>query len=163
MNHASTPRNIRRTTPMVSPREPTVQMSALTVHTTTIVSTVDPEWIRFVTGGTEGGFAEVFFAGCAGYWLRCVGHDPQLGYLAFEHGGDRDLFPADTARIVAVDCWREGTALPPGWHRLDLSLACRAWEEGVRAHGEQWFASGVTSYRDEAIQRACFAGELIYG
>jgi len=100
-----------------------------------------------------------------GYWLRGVEYDKRLGWLCWEEDtdGDRPPFGNEPNRYVAIDTWRAGGDLPSGWHRLDRATATRAYVEGVKRYGVEWYDSpdSDASRYDILIQLALL-GEIRY-
>lgn len=121
----------------------------------TVESIVDPLWIEFCTKDTD-----VFLRGYCGYWATGMEIDDTLGWLIYEHGGERHA-PASTRKSV-LETWRAGKELPERWHRLDFDAAKRAWCEGVKRHGIEWYETGDGPRYDDAIQLAVL-GEIRYG
>jgi hypothetical protein len=134
-------------------------LAKLLRRTSTIMTVTDPGWIEHVTGGPRG-YADVFGRDYSGYWMRGMAHTAHRGWIAFEHGDD-DACTEEAAR-AAIRLWRNDEPLPPLWHRLDLDLANRAWCEGVKRYGENWYADGDGPRYDWALQTALF-GEAKYG
>lgn len=125
----------------------------MTTHTVTIESTVDPLWIEFCTRDRD-----VFGISCCGSFLFGIDQDDGLGWLVFEHEEKHtiDMVPNERKAVAA---WRAGKPLPKGYYRLDLEAAKKAWVEGVKRRGVEWFANGDTNAYQCAIQRALFGEE----
>jgi hypothetical protein len=127
-------------------------------HTFTIAVEIDPNWIDYLTRHSD-----IFGGGYAGYWLRGVEHDPKLGWLCWEddekcaHGEEPD-------REHAVSVWKRGVtvALPSGWFALDAEMAVRAWEEGVKRWGVNWYEE-TDSTREDIVVQLAMLGEIKYG
>ncbi len=124
-------------------------------RTVTITSTVDPLWIDFCTKDTD-----LFLPSYCGYWLRGVEREEQ-GWLVWE-SLEKPAFDKEPNRMKALAAWRKGEALPEHWFRLDLDFALRAWAEGVKWKGVEWFANGDANSYDYAIQQALL-GQQRYG
>lgn len=125
----------------------------------TIESVVDPGWIEFVTGGSEG-FVDVFIHDHCGYWLQKVLHDTTLGFLAYDHAADNHN-PTKKGLAEAEATWREGKTLPTNFYRLDLETTKKSWACGYKTGGAEWFENGDGNVYDNAIQMALF-GEPRY-
>jgi hypothetical protein len=126
-----------------------------------LMTTVDDGWIEFVTGGPEG-FTDVFISnGHCGYWLAGIKHNPERGWLAYDHADEdrRSTVEEDKAAIVA---WRAGKKLPKNFHALDEALAKDSWAAGVERGGVDWYEHGDGNDYDIAIQIALL-GEIVYG
>lgn len=122
--------------------------------TVTIESTVDPDWIEFVTAPDTDLFRTVY----CGMYLFGVAHEEGRGWLAFEHEEKHTLRDAPNKR-AAVKAWVAGTALPKGYYALDLATAKKAWAEGVKWRGERWFQEGDGPAYGYALQKAIFGEE----
>ena len=127
--------------------EPLKHMFSLTVD-------VDPFWVEYLTRYTD-----IFGRQYAGYWLRGVERDDERGWLCLEYD-ERGREPP--YRIEALAAWRAGEKLPPGWYRLDRAAALRAWEEGVKRWGVDWYRQTDAGREDEVIQLSLL-GEIRYG
>lgn len=125
----------------------------MTAHTVTIESVVDPLWIEFCTKDRD-----VFGASCCGSFLFGIDQDNSLGWLVYEHEEkvSIDKVPNEKKAIAA---WRAGKPLPRGYYRLDLDAAKKAWIEGIKWRGVEWFANGDAIAYQYAIQRALFEDE----
>lgn len=124
--------------------------SALTI-TATLTFDIDPMWLDHVTGGFEG-FEDVFYPSYSGYWAKGIAHSKIAGWLIFEMGSDKTFTKAE--KREATRLWRDGKELPPGWHRFNLDLAKRAWMEGVKRYGQDWFSTGDGPRYDWVLQKA---------
>lgn len=103
---------------------------------------------------------DLFRTDHCGYWLRGVEHGLQ-GWLAWEDDGEHP-HGNEPGREEALAAWACGAPLPPGWFRLDESLADKAWDVGVRQEGETWYEEGDSDTYDTVMQFALL-GELRYG
>lgn len=129
------------------------------MHTTMLEVEVPLEWVKFVTDWLDGFASNVY-----GYWARGVlqEHDSWLVWEDDEkcrHGKEPN-------REVAVRAFHQtrNAPLPPKWFRFDQALAIRAYVEGVKLWGLNWYNSPKTDAirYDVAIQMALF-GEVKYG
>lgn len=134
-------------------------MSTLTA---TIEVEVDPDWIEFCTQ-----YNDIFMYDYCGYWMAGMEQDNQLGWLVYEYdwGGNCPMLKdvresPEYENIVAA--WRDGLELPEHWFRLSEDACKRAWVEGVKREGLNWYNDGDASSYDCALQRALL-GEIIYG
>ena len=124
-------------------------------HTFLFTVQVDPFWVEYLTQ-----YNDVFNRGSAGYWLRGVERS-ELGWLCWEddeqhrHGDEPDL-------EEALRAWVAGEPLPPHWFRLDRAAALRAWEEGVKRWGVDWYEQ-VDADREDAVLQLALLGEMRYG
>lgn len=117
-------------------------------------TTVDPEWITYVTR-----YADIFGDDYIGYWAFGVERDNDRGWLLYE---DCDGKPTRAQTADAVQAWRADQPLPEGFHRLDRDACIKAWGKGVEKWGEDWYENGDATSYDIAIQLALF-GEVVYG
>lgn len=123
--------------------------------TVVIVSEVSADW-------TENVFLNVDLLrhGYCGYWMEEVGYGPSLGRLVRESD---DADRSEDVEKAAIEAWRAGPGpLPKGYHRLDSETAAKAWAEGVKKWGEEWYEDGDGDAYDYAVQMALF-GEVKYG
>lgn len=106
--------------------------------------------------------SDLFYTNRCGYWMRGVAFDSALGWLAWEHNDERP--PSDEASAEVELKWRAGEVLPERWHRLDREAAARAWCEGVKRGGFDWWGGeyGDAGGEDVAVQKALL-GEVCYG
>lgn len=116
--------------------------------------TVNPEWTDYVTQEVD-----IFLTTYCGYWMRGMENDPALGWLVFEHG--EEMSPNKTPPKVMA-AWREGGPLPEKWYRIDKAAAEKAWLEGVKRSGQDWYENGDAVAYDCALQMALL-GEIRYG
>lgn len=127
----------------------------------TVESELDSCWIEFVTGSTQG-YGDIFMRdGHCGYWMMGIKHDPQLGWLAFEHGAE-DRIPSKEEDKAAIKAWKAGEALPKHYHALNLELAKKGWAEGIKRQGVNWYESADGNDYDNMVQYALL-GQLVYG
>ena len=114
------------------------------------------DWVKFVT--TE---RDMFLFTYAGYWMRGVKHDADLGWLVWE--GDGDIpFDTEPNRDIALDVWPTEENLPVDWYRINKVLAEEAWDIGVDKYGEFWYDEGDADMYDNVLQLALL-GEIRYG
>lgn len=132
--------------------------------TVTLDVEVDPIWIEFCTSK----YVDVFIYGYCGYWMCGMEHNDTLGWLCYEYdwGGDEPQ-PIDQVREspqypAIVKSWEAGETLPPHWFRLNEELAIKAWAEGVKKYGINWFEDGDANTYDNVLQLTLL-GELVYG
>ena len=126
-------------------------------HTFTITVTINPSWIEYLTK-----YPDIFDSNAAGYWLRGAEHDPELGWLCWEDD-EKCAHGEEPNRVEAYEAWKARLdPLPHGWFRLDRAAAIRAWEEGVKRWGVDWYEKADSTSQDVVVQLALL-GEVRYG
>jgi hypothetical protein len=127
--------------------------------TVTLEVEVNPDWIEFVTH-----YPDIFMTDHCGYWMYGMEQEDELGWLVHEHDemhsvreiADHPEYPA------IVKAWREGKELPDNWFRLNKETAIKAWAEGVKRYGMDWYETGDAITYDVVLQMAIL-GEVRYG
>ncbi len=125
-------------------------------HTFTLTVEVDSFWVQYLTGHTD-----IFGQQYVGYWLRGVDRHPERGWICWE-SDDQHRHGDEPNREEAVRSWALGQPLPKGWYRLDRAAALRAWEEGVKRWGVDWYENTDAAREDVVIQLSLL-GEVRYG
>lgn len=125
-------------------------------HTFTLTVQIELSWIELTTKCSD-----LFRMDCVGYWLRGVEFDVELGWLCWEDD-ERRLHGREPNREAALKAWRAGDLLPEHWFRLDRAAALRAWEEGVKRWGVDWYEDADSASYDTVVQIALL-GEERYG
>lgn len=124
-------------------------------HTFSVTVAVDPDWISYLTQ-----YNDIFGHGYAGYWLRGVERDDN-GWLCWEDD-EQHACGEEPNLVEALEAWRSDMPLPKGWFRLDHAMALRAWEEGVKRWGVDWYEDTDADREDTVLQLAML-GEIRYG
>lgn len=126
------------------------------MHTFTLTVDIDPDWVEYLTV-----YPYIFAQTSAGYWLHGAALDEKLGWLVYEERFDG--YRTTTADLEAIALkWRAGEPLPPRWYRLDRAAALRAWEEGVKRWGINWY-DDVDGTREDVVVQLALLGEIRYG
>lgn len=125
-------------------------------HTFSLTVDVEPSWIEYLTQ-----YDDVFRRNGSGYWLRGVEHNGRLGWLCWEDD-EKCLHGEEPNREAALEAWMEGKPLPEHWFQLNAHVALRAWEEGVKRWGIDWYEDADATSYDVVLQRALL-GEIRYG
>lgn len=112
------------------------------------------EWIDFLTQ-----YRDIFARNYCGYWLRAVEWDSKLGWLVWEHDENWEL-PSNVKEVEHN--WQRGLAVPKHFYCLNEAMAIKAFEEGVKKWGEDWFENGDAGRYDFVLQLAML-GEHRYG
>lgn len=135
----------------------------MTKISVTIDVEVDQDWIDYCTQ-----YNDLFLTHYCGYWMCGMEKDNDLGWLAYEYdpGGPnvksiRSVQNSPEYSSI-VEAWRAGNPLPDHWFRLDEKAAIKAFEEGVKRYGVDWYENGDATTYDVAIQMALL-GEVVYG
>ncbi len=129
---------------------------ALTGHkgdTVVIASEVSTDW-------TENVFLNVdlLMRQYCGHWMESVDYSSSLGRLVRE-GDEADR--SEDVEQAAILAWRAHAPLPNGYHRLDRGTSAKAWAEGVKKWGEDWYENGDGDAYDYVAQKALF-GKVKY-
>lgn len=124
-------------------------------HTFSVTVEIDPFWVEYLTH-----YPDIFGRQYAGYWLRGVEQD-EYGWLCWEDD-EKCARGSEPNRTEAFVAWVTGEPLPAHWFRLDRAAALRAWEEGVKRWGVDWYQHTDAQREDVVIQLALL-GELRYG
>ncbi len=121
-------------------------------HTVTFDIEVPEDWIEFLVR-----YSDLFGSNYCGYWLRGIEHDSD-GWIAWEHNDQSLSMSAETEMLAA---WRAG-CLMPGFFRIDRAMAIKAYIEGVKRWGVDWYKDGDGPRYDVVVQMALL-GEVRYG
>ena len=127
-------------------------------RTFSITVEIDPFWVEYLTQN-----ADIFGRQYAGYWLRGIDRHPERGSLCWEDDWQHDV-DEEPNRKEATEAWvwGKGLPLPKGWYRLDRAAALRAWEEGVKRWGVDWYEH-TDAEREDVVIQLSLLGEVRYG
>lgn len=134
----------------------------MTTTVQNVTATIDIDvpvesWIDWLTRCSD-----IFKPGYIGYWACGVKHHPDRGWLVFEDCDGEFRGKKEPNHDAAVKAWKAGEALPARWYRLDREMTIKAYIEGVKMWGLEWFETkGDSATYDAAIQHAML-GELRY-
>ncbi len=120
--------------------------------TFTVESKQADEWVEEILTSTD-----VFRRDHAGYWMRGVELTQKRGWLVFDDEGGYDACDE-----TAIEAWRAGKKLPGGYYRLDRAAAIKAWIEGAKRYGVEWFHKEDATAWDVALQTALLE-KIVYG
>jgi len=133
-------------------------------HTLTFEVDVDADFVDYLTQ-----YNDIFMTSRAGYWA--FGHAlpkrdatvgaAHAGWLVFECLRSSSGMPSEKNIARALDCWKTGETLPKGWHLLDRDAAIRAWCEGVKRWGVEWYEE-VDVDREDTVVQLSLLGEVRY-
>ena len=115
------------------------------------------DWIDYLVK-----YPDIFSTNYCGYWARGVEQN-DTGWLVWEDDEKTD-HGKEPNREAAIQAWERGAGLPFGWYRLDEAAAIKAFEEGCKRWGVNWFEgehNDAIGY-DVVIQLALL-GEIRYG
>lgn len=126
-------------------------------HTFTLTVEVDPNWVDYIIKDVG-----IFLTSCAGYWLRGVEKDIDGGGWLVWEDDEKCKWGKEPDREEALRAWRANESLPPHWFRLDLAAALKAWEEGVKRWGVDWYEQ-VDARREDVVVQLALLGEVRYG
>ena len=131
---------------------------------------VDLDWVGMVAH-----YVDIFGHDYIGYWLRRIGHssDLALGQLGWEFELDKrteglgfiDRLPVeieDDLHKDAIRAWKDRQPLPPHYFALNIETAKKAWIEGVKKYGLDWYENGDADTYDYVLQMALLT-EITYG
>jgi hypothetical protein len=132
-------------------------------HTMTIEIEIDPTFIECLVD-----YSEVFRRDHSGYWA--YGMQVTGGWLLYEREDGPTPTDKECAEVLRTyRVWRNFThpgkpdlALPKKWHLLDRAVAIRAWEEGVKRWGVNWY-DNVDGPRKDVVVQLALLGEVKYG
>jgi len=133
------------------------------ITTVTIETEIDPLWVPYLTQNTD-----IFGYNYCGYWMMGMERTQDRGWLCFEHDDGaiyrsaRDVAERHPEYEAILKAWREGKPLPDKWFRLDKAAAIKAWHEGVKRWGVEWY-EGVDSIREDVVVQLALLGEIRYG
>jgi hypothetical protein len=116
---------------------------------------VPQDWIEFCTK-----FADLFSRSYCGYWALGAAHDRKLGWLVFDEstGG-----PSEEQLNDAIVAWKAGAVLPSGFYRLDEAAAVKAYGEGCKLWGVDWYDTRGDANTYDVVVQVALLGEVIYG
>jgi hypothetical protein len=133
---------------------------------------VPQQWIDY---GTQ--YNDLFRQGEIGYWAFGVERFKTGGWLVWEFEDDKRPLPGGCSYIdqlsdagykkhhgAAIKAYKANKPLPEHYHRLDKDAMIRAFVEGCKLWGIDWYENSNTdsnSY-DEVVQRALL-GKVKYG
>jgi len=125
-------------------------------HTFQLTVEVDSGWVDYLTK-----HADIFENARAGYWLRGVALNDDTGWLCWEDD-EKCRYGEEPNFETAKHEWVLGNPLPEHWFRLDRAAAIRAWEEGVKRWGVDWYEE-CDSTREDIVVQLALLGEVRYG
>lgn len=127
--------------------------------------TIPGDWFDFLVNHND-----IFFTSYAGYWMRGIEYDEELGWLVYEQGDD--ALPSDKLQQEAIGAWKDptsrstisspGEGLPDHFFRIDAETARAAFIVGVKKWGLNWYEEADANSYDVVIQLALL-GEIRYG
>lgn len=119
------------------------------------------DWIDYVTKEVD-----IFMTGYIGYWGRGYPVEvrgEQVCWIVVEFEDHETRKQLDKMGEEAVRCFRDGLPMPERCHVLDEKMAIKAFEEGCKKWGADWFEDkGDANTYDWVLQQAML-GEQRYG
>lgn len=116
---------------------------------------IDKFWIEYCTQ-----YSDLFYTNRCGYWMRGVERTKARGWLAYESGGE--VSPGEEPFLKeAKKAWREGTKLPPGYFVINEDTAIKAWVEGVKRYGVDWY-DDIDANREDVVMQLALLGDIKY-
>jgi hypothetical protein len=113
-------------------------------------------WIEFLTK-----YNDIFGRDYVGYWLFGVARDKKLGWLAYEFIDDEASYMSKNYDEV-IAAWKRGEKLPEKYFVLNEETARRAYVEGIKRKGVEWYEQGDANDYDVVLQWTLL-GEVRYG
>lgn len=123
---------------------------------------VDKMWIDTCTK-----YNDIFMPSTSGYWMRGMEHSNKLGWLCYEFEYSRKapqpyIVEASPEYKDIVKAWKAGEKLPDHWYRLNKETAIKAWAEGVKRYGVDWYQY-TDGTRDDVVIQMALLGDIVYG
>lgn len=112
------------------------------------------EWIDYLTN-----YSDIFGYNYIGYWARGIDRN-EKGWLLYEMYNEEH--PSPEVEKAALKAWHNETTLPPYFFVLDKKMAEKAYVEGVKKWGMDWYEKADANYYDYTLQMAIL-GETRYG
>lgn len=141
---------------------------------------VDPAWIKLCVAHPD-----MFGFDYIGHWGRGIqiiaNGKKSVGWLVWEFEEDEQLSALmaregvsflnqlddeelDKLHQPALEAYAAGKPLPKYYHALDEDGAKRAWVEGVKRYGEDWYERPQTDANTyDAVLQLALLGEIKYG
>lgn len=108
--------------------------------------------------------SDLFNRGYCGYWLYGVEFltvDGESYTIAYEQADDDR--PSESAQEEAVTCFEDKRPLPKGFHVLSKETAKKAYIEGVKRWGIDWYANNGDGNGYDYVVQMALLGEVRYG
>jgi hypothetical protein len=126
---------------------------------------VPQDWIEFCTK-----YSDLFGYSYCGYWAYGVERDQDRGWLLYageratDCGDGCGAAPPKEAAIHAVlALWRSGAPLPRGYYRLNVAAAVKAYGEGCKLWGVDWYEKKGDANTYDVVVQLALLGEVVYG
>lgn len=121
------------------------------------------------------------YSHCGDYWRHLASDrsDPTKGHLAWDFEQDEKIQDymeekgvsfidslsqedEDAYHKPAIEAWKAGLPLPPHYYAINKDVCTRAYIEGVKKSGTNWYENGDADDYNCAFQRAVY-GKVIFG
>lgn len=124
-------------------------------HTFSMEVDIDPYFIEYLIK-----YRDIFDRNRSGSWA--FGVKVKGGWLVYEQ--EDDAMPTEKAIRAAKSCYGGASdgKLPERWYLLDRDAAIRAWCEGVKRWGVEWYED-VDAEREDVVVQLALLGEIRYG
>jgi hypothetical protein len=128
------------------------------LHTLSIEIAIDADFVEDLVHG------DTTFSPCySGYWAHGAAYSGPLGWLVCDYVAHEGRRPTEDVCDEIAAIWRSSTPLPASWYRLDRAAAIRAWCEGVKRWGIDWWYKRADALRRDVVLQLALLGEVRYG
>lgn len=116
-------------------------------------------------------FSDLFRTDYCGYWLRSIKRvdnpggtpdHPNVRHRLVYDVGAEDRVPTDEEDIKAIAKMQAGKKLPKNYYILNRDVMTKAFAEGVKTYGLEFYEKHDAGTLDCAIQTALL-GSVVYG
>ena len=111
------------------------------------------DWIDFISNYTD-----IFGPTYCGYWAKGIYNENDIGWLLRD---EEELFD-DSNDSLAEKLFIDNQELPKHYYRLDKDTAIKAYAEGIKRWGVNWYEQADAISYDVVIQMALF-NDVKYG
>jgi hypothetical protein len=136
-------------------------------HTLTFDVSIDPQFVEYLTK-----YNDIFAHNRAGSWAFGVRPTRIKGvsnhvWLVYEQDDEAPPTPKEIAEArrqyrAGMSPFVSGMKLPARWCVLDRDASIRAWGEGVKRWGVDWYED-VDAERENVVVQLSLLGEIRYG
>lgn len=119
------------------------------------------DWIDFLIK-----YSDIFGHDYIGYWgygYPLKVRDERIGWIVVEYNDDEDSGDCEKRGEGAVRCFRDRLPLPERCHLLDKAAAIKAYVEGCKKWGPNWFEEKGDANTYDVVLQLALLGEIRYG